>query len=614
MRDLLLRRALPALRDGWQRQSAPQGGQITLIRALQVEIAIDLAWPEDEIGDRIAQGILIALTQARRGADRPGTIHVDPVDHLARALHDLARGLQRRWHHGALGRHFDAPRGEAVARLLAAAPDQGPRALVRAGVRTMAEILAPLGPRASRRVVFAWSPRPGSVPAPRPGGPASRRVDGAVRDALAALPGRDVWQQAVAVLALALTDAPEAERQATRAAVFRRLWPPGHARTQPPALPRIATETDTAPGLVTETSRRNDTPRPSHQSEPTPDWVADTPHGVLFALWQVVAAQDLETLATGLAGDPATGRLALARGLLGSAPGAFLPDDPTLAPLLRQHDDTAPVLPPTRPVGTADAVTRRPADRPSPDDPTLAPLLRQHDDAAPAQPPTLPVGTADALTRRLADLPSPTADVLASVLPDGVAILACAVTARWLALLPGGLPGPVDLGATCRRVAPGATLWLSDELHTRSMPSLPVLARHASGLVALMTDRANPETGAPLLRDPDQLARDAAQVTQPFADTESRWAWAALCAHVLRDYASKLPGLTHMGFAELAREALPRSATVTAWSRADGLELDVALEPPPLALLLQMIGAYRDRYTLPGTPPVTIGLRLQGGG
>lgn len=573
LRDLLLRRSLPALRDGWQRQSAPQGGQITLIRALQVEIAIDLAWPEDEIGDRIAQGILIALTQARRGADRPGTIHVDPVDHLARALHDLARGLQRRWHHGALGRNFDAPRGEAVARLLAAAPDQGPRALVRAGVRTMAEILAPLGPRASRRVVFAWSPRPGSVSAPRPGGPASRRVDGAVRDALAALPGRDVWQQAVAVLALALTDAPEAERQATRAAVFRRLWPPGHARTQPPSLPRIATDNGGAPGLVTERSPRSDTPRSSRQSEPTPDWVADTPHGALFALWQVVAAQDLETLATSLAGDPATGRLALARGLLGSAPGAFLRDDPTLAPLLRQHDD-----------------------------------------AAPAQPPTLPVGTADAMTRRLADLPSPTTDLLASVLPDGVAILACAVTARWLVLWPGGLPGAVDLGATCRRVAPGATLWLSEELHTRSMPSLPVLARHPSGLVALMTDSANPETGAPLLRDPDQLARDAAQVTQPFADTESRWAWAALCAHVLRDYASKLPGLTHMGFAELAREALPRSATVTAWSRADGLELDVALEPPPLALLLQMIGAYRDRYTLPGTPPVTIGLRLRGGG
>jgi hypothetical protein len=480
-------------------------------------------------------------------------------------------------------------------------------------------------------------------------------VDGAVRDALAALPGRDVWQQAVAVFALALTDAPEAERQATRAAVFRRLWPPGHARTQPPALPRIATDNGGAPGLVTERSPRSDTPRSSRQSEPTPDWVADTPHGSLFALWQVVAAQDLETLATGLAGDPATGRLALARGLLGSAPGAFLrddptlapllrqhddaapvlphtlpvgtadavtrrpadrpsPDDPTLAPLLRQHDDAAPVLPPTRPVGTADAVTRRPADRPSPDDPTLAPLLRQHDDAAPVLPPTLPVGTADALTRRLADLPSPTADVLASVLPDGVAILACAVTARWLALLPGGLPGPVDLGATCRRVAPGATLWLSDELHTRSMPSLPVLARHPSGLVALMTDSANPETGAPLLRDPDQLARDAAQVTQPFADTESRWAWAALCTHVLRDYASKLPGLTHMGFAELTREALPRNATVTAWSRADGLELDVALEPPPLALLLQMIGAYRDRYCLPGTPPVTIGLRLRGGG
>jgi hypothetical protein len=94
------------------------------------------------------------------------------------------------------------------------------------------------------------------------------------------------------------------------------------------------------------------------------------------------------------------------------------------------------------------------------------------------------------------------------------------------------------------------------------------------------------------------------------ADGATRLAWAMLGAATMRAFARRLPGFTHAGPFWLRANVLPRTTGISHIVEAEAETLNVTLEPPPLALLLQMTGIARERYQLPGTPPLAVALSL----
>src|SRR5690242_19814529 len=82
-------------------QVLPDGDDsVTLIRRVEVELAISTRWHAERIAAAIAGAIIAAIRRASRDAAIAHVLPNRPA-HLAAVLADIAAGTGRHWHHGA---------------------------------------------------------------------------------------------------------------------------------------------------------------------------------------------------------------------------------------------------------------------------------------------------------------------------------------------------------------------------------------------------------------------------------------------------------------------------------------------------------------------------------
>ena len=136
---------------------------VTLIRRLEVDLAISARWDAERIAAAIADAIAAAIRRALHDVTAAHVLPDRPAQ-LAAVLADVVAGTGRRWHHGAYAKAADRPRAEALATLLDGADADGLAALALVGPLVAASIVRALPDMAVTRLARDWNVAPNNRP------------------------------------------------------------------------------------------------------------------------------------------------------------------------------------------------------------------------------------------------------------------------------------------------------------------------------------------------------------------------------------------------------------------------------------------------------------------
>jgi hypothetical protein len=337
--EMLPRLVTPRLAHALDRV-LPDDDTVTLIRRVEVDLAISAGWDAERIAAAIAGAIVAAI---RRALHNAAAAHVlpDRPTHLAAVLTDIAAGSGRRWHHGAYGKLSDRPRAEALIAVLDEAGADGPATLALVDPQVAARIVRALPDTAVARLAQRWdvlSDKPPSVSTPTVLTTMAVRAAAGLPPDLAADPHR----AALLLLARVVAELPATAAE-TRAEAVRAML----ARVATDRSPRIVMASQSenrpaGPDASPNAARADDASVRPVVPDAAP-FATMSQNAALFLLWRSAIESGVLATATRVG---AGGAMALARALAG--PDRDPVTDPAVAWLLRDEPADGHELPPLR--------------------------------------------------------------------------------------------------------------------------------------------------------------------------------------------------------------------------------------------------------------------------
>jgi hypothetical protein len=581
---------------------------VWVIRRLEMEVALDLAWSRDVLARRWARAFGGALT-ACLGRGEGGSVlrFRDQASYAARFLRDLATGRAwGRWYYAPFAELRSLPRSAAIRETLARDPDHAEAtllALAREG--GLAAVLAALTAADAARILTLLAGE----------SPDAKIAAAAVDQALSLWPQAVAWSRedagkmSLALLialrqAIPRLDAAAAAATASALATLvvrlsampdpadglRRIAAGESAFGDQELLPRSVLAA-LAAGSARERLLALATagPRLAATSAPREPMCMASSHAGLFLLWRSVSALGLKHLfAAGAKGAeharrlPALRRSLLAAKLAGGAQAASALGDPALrliagdtiaaslgelAEVLR-HDSAETIartlcagLPPAPAAGRSLLLERieQPETR------VLLVLREAESDAW--------------LWAAYADAKQPWETAL-----SGLRLAAATAGPLAAILLPPGSEALIE--------AAGLGAWQPLEA---DMPGLLLCAPRAAPApaeaIAHHRARARP------------LAADLAHLALPPSDSAAEageLAWTLLARAVYRDLARRLTGFAWSSVPHLHRNFVAGDGLIEIAAGASGRTITVTLPPVPLRMVLRMAGIDGARFRLPG--------------
>jgi hypothetical protein len=164
--DGIVRQKLPAALESAFGGGDPPAGGLWFIRSIDVALAVNTAWDDDEIARRWAEGIARSFAAAASDGGSDALFFADRAAYLACYFARCADGSPaREWFFEPFSGFSALPASAAVRSVIDEEPEAGATALVRIPAADLEKVLSMLSDADARRILLAFGGRAGAAPA-----------------------------------------------------------------------------------------------------------------------------------------------------------------------------------------------------------------------------------------------------------------------------------------------------------------------------------------------------------------------------------------------------------------------------------------------------------------